>query len=139
MWSLAQYTYTTTTNSGVPFILWVFYLAFIVIYIVGLWKIFVKAGEEGWKSIIPIWNMIVELRIVGYSPWYILLFLVPLVNLVFAVIVAYRLAKSFGYGVGVTILEFVAGIGLLIIGYGDSKYLGPNGEGIAKAHTEQAE
>ncbi len=130
------YTYTTTTSSSSMGILWLFYLAFIIIYIVGLWKIFQKAGEEGWKSIIPIWNTIVELRIVGFSPWYILLFLVPLVNIVFVVIVAYRLAKSFGYGIGMTILEFIAGIGILIIGFGDSKYLGPNGEKSAAKKSE---
>jgi hypothetical protein len=129
MLSFAQYDYyqPVTTSGGPSALMWLIYLAFIVIYIVGLWKVFEKAGEAGWKSIIPIWNTIVELRIVGYSPWYLLVFLIPLVNIVFAVIVAYKLAKSFGYGVGMTILEFVFGIGILIIGFGDAKYLGPNG------------
>lgn len=131
MLSFAQYDYSqpVTTSGGTSAVIWLIYLAFIVIYIVGLWKVFEKANEAGWKSIIPIWNTIVELRIVGYSPWYLLLFLIPLVNIVFAVIVAYKLAKSFGYGVGMTILEFVFGIGILIIGFGDAKYLGPDGKG----------
>lgn len=130
------YTYTTTQSSAGMGVLWLFYLAFIIIYIVGLWKVFEKADEKGWKSLIPIWNTIVELRIVGYSPWYLLLFFVPLVNIVFAIIVAYRLAKSFGYGVGMTILEFVAGIGILIMGFGSAEYLGPNGE---KAPAKKAD
>jgi hypothetical protein len=131
MLTFAQYDYyqPVTTSGGHSALIWLIYLALFVIYVVGLWKVFEKAGEAGWKSIIPIWNTLVELRIVGYSPWYLLIFLIPLVNIVFAVIVAYKLAKAFGYGVGMTILEFVFGIGILIIGFGDSKYLGPDGKG----------
>lgn len=132
MWSLAQYTntyQTTTSSSGPSALLLLIYLAFIVVTIVAYWKIFVKAGEAGWKSLIPIWNTIVLLRIVGYSWPYIFILIIPLVNIIFAIYLAYKLALSFGYGVGMTILEFVFGIGLLIIGFGDSKYLGPDGKG----------
>lgn len=143
MWSFAQesvqpvlYTTPSSTSSGISAFWIIAYLVFVVALVVASWKIFVKAGEEGWKSIIPIWSSIVMLRIVGYSPWYFLLFLVPLVNFVFIVVVAYKLAKSFGYGVGMTILEFVFGIGTLIIGFGEAKYLGPDGH--KQAATEKA-
>lgn len=131
MWSLAQYTYyqPTTSSSGIPTWLWIFYLAVIVIYVVAYWRIFEKAGEAGWKSLIPIYNTYILLKIVGYSGWYLLLFFVPFVNVVFYIVVAYKLAKAFGYGIGMTILEFIAGIGLLIMGFGDAKYLGPDGRG----------
>jgi hypothetical protein len=130
MWSLAQYSYqpVNSSSSGMPAIFLVLYLAFIVLVIVAYWRIFEKAGEAGWKSIIPIYNTYIILRIVGYSGWYLLLFIVPLVNVVFAIIVAYKLATAFGYGIGMTILEFVAGIGLLIMAFGDAKYLGPDGK-----------
>jgi len=132
MWSFAQETtlyYTnTSTSSGVPAIFWIFYLAFIAVYIVAYWKIFEKAGEAGWKSLIPIYNMYIVLKIVGFSGWYLLLFFVPFVNFLFWIYVAYKLAVAFGYGVGMTILEFIAGIGLLIIGFGDSKYHGVDGQ-----------
>ncbi len=134
MWNLAQYSYSTPANTasgGFPAILWVVYAVFIVIYIVAYWKIFTKAGEAGWKSIIPIYNIVTALNIVGMSGWYALLFLVPLVSIVMAIILAYKLAKAFGYGVGMTILELIFGIGLLIIAFGDSKYNGPEGPTIA--------
>ncbi len=128
MWTLAQYTYnqTTTTSSGIPAIMWIIYLLVIVIYVVALWRIFEKAGEAGWKSLIPIYNTYILLKILGYSGWYLLLFLIPIVGLIFYIIVAYKLAQAFGYGIGMTILEFVAGIGLLIMAFGDAKYHGPN-------------
>lgn len=128
-------TTTTTTSSGISAFWIIAYLVFIVALVVAHWKIFEKAGEKGWKSLIPVWSTIVILRIVGFSPWFILLFLVPIVNFVFIVVVAYRVAKAFGYGVGMTILEFVFGIGALIIGFGESKYLGPDGQ---KSNTPKA-
>ena len=126
MWSLAQYTYQSTGSGGLG-VLWLFYALFIVLYIVGYWKIFTKAGEPGWKSIIPVYNIVTALNIVGMSGWFALLFFVPFVNAVMAVILAYKLAKAFGYGIGMTILELIFGIGLLIIAFGDSKYRKPEG------------
>lgn len=51
-----------------------FWLIFSVLTIVALWKVFVKAGKPGWAGIIPIYNTVVLLQIVGYSGWLILLF-----------------------------------------------------------------
>ena len=132
MWSLAQYTYgQPTTSSGFPAILWIIYLVFIVVYVAAYWKIFTKAGEAGWKSIIPIYSTYIALKIVGMSAWYLLLFLIPIVNFFMAIVLAYKIACAFGYGVGMTILELVFGIGLLIIGFGDAKYVGPQSSAIA--------
>ena len=57
----------------------VFMLAVIAIYIlliIAEWKIFTKAGEKGWKSLIPIYNMVVFFRIIGISPWWVLVMFV---------------------------------------------------------------
>ena len=39
------------------------YVAWIVLLIIARWKIFTKAGEKGWKSLIPIYSDYVEWRI----------------------------------------------------------------------------
>ena len=39
-------------------IVWIIYIAIIVAVIAGWWMLFTKAGEAGWKSIIPIWNIL---------------------------------------------------------------------------------
>jgi len=107
-------------------IIWIIYLAVIVLVIAGFWKVFTKAGEAGWKSIIPIWNIIVLLRIIGRPLWWIILLIIPLVNIVVSAIVAQDVAKSFGKGVG-----FGVGVWLLspifypILGFGSSTYQGP--------------
>ena len=48
-------------------------LAITVVTIIGMWKVFTKAGEEGWKSIIPVYNIITLCKIIGVSPWWILI------------------------------------------------------------------
>ena len=63
-------------------VMWILWLAFIVIYLVAMWKIFVKAGEEGWKCLIPIYNIIILLKIVGRPWWWLLLMFIPFVNFV---------------------------------------------------------
>ena len=50
-------------------------LAFYVLIIVAQWKIFTKAGQEGWKALIPIYNVVVLYKIIGLSPWLLLLYL----------------------------------------------------------------
>ena len=81
-------------------VLWIIYIAVIVILIAACWQIFVKAGEDGWKAIIPIWSTLVLLKIVGRDWWWIILLLIPIVGLVVWIIVALDLAKSFGRGTG---------------------------------------
>jgi hypothetical protein len=106
---------------------WIFYLAFYVLSVAGLWMMFVKAGEEGWKALIPIWNTLVLLKIVGRPWWWIILFLIPIVGFVMWIIVANDTSKSFGRGAGTTVgLVFLTFIFTLIIGFGSSEYQGPS-------------
>ena len=100
-------------------------IAIIVAIIAGFWKVFVKAGKPGWAAIIPIYNAIVLLQIAGKPLWWIILFFIPLVNIVMAVLVGIAVAKSFGKGEG-----FGIGLGLLgfifypILGFSDAQYQG---------------
>jgi Family of unknown function (DUF5684) len=112
--------------------LWIVYIAIAVLFIAAFWKIFVKAGEEGWKAIIPIWNTLVTLKIIGRPWWWILLMLIPLVNIVVWFIVVLDLAKSFGHEIGFAIgLFFLPFIFGLILGFGESTYKGPAAGSIA--------
>ena len=66
----------------------------------------------------------------GREWWWILLFLIPIVGLVIAIIVALDLAKSFGKGTGFGIgLVFLGPIFACILGFGSATYHGP----VAKA------
>jgi hypothetical protein len=103
-------------------------LVLIVIAIAAYWRIFTKAGEAGWKSIIPIYNIVVLLKIVGRPWWWLLMMLVPLVNVVVMIVLMNDLSKSFGHGMGFTLgLVFLSFIFYLILAFGGSEYQGPAG------------
>jgi len=110
------------------YVLPVVYLALMGLLIASAWVVFTKAGEPGWASLIPIYNVMVEFRIAGHPMWWVLLLFVPLVNVIIAVIVALDLAKSFGKGVGFGLgLMFLGFIFLPLLAFGDAEYIGPGG------------
>jgi len=103
------------------------YLAVLVVIIVAEWKIYEKGGQPGWAVLIPFYNIYVLLKLVGRPGWWLLLLIfVPIVNIIIAIIVLNDLSKSFGQGVGFTLgLIFLLPIFVLILGFGDYKYVGP--------------
>jgi len=110
----------------------ILYLAVIALMIVSMWKIFTKAGKPGWACIIPIYNIIVLLQIVGKPWWWLLLMLLPVVNFVLMIWMLNLLSKSFGHEVGFTLgLIFLGFIFFPILGLGESKYVGPAGQAQA--------
>lgn len=131
--------YTTTTtgaDAGSGAVGNLIGLAILVLLIASLWKIFTKAGRPGWAAIVPIYNSIVLLQIVGRPVWWLVLLLIPFVNIVFAIIVMHDLSKSFGRGVGTTLLLlFLPFIGYPILGFGDAKFVAPAAGGTSPATT----
>lgn len=120
-------TYETTTDlSQISPVTWVIWIAIIVLEIVALWKIYTKAGQPGWASIIPIYNIIVLLRIIKMEWWHILIMLfVPFASIVYSIIFDLKLAKVFGKGTGFGILMiFFTPIMYPILAFGDAKYEG---------------
>ena len=112
--------------SGGAVIFVIVYIAVIVFEIAALWLTFVKAGQAGWKAIIPIYNYYVILKIVGRPGWWLILYFIPIVNLIIAIIVLLDLAKSFAKGVGFAIGLILLGfIFLPILGFGPAAYVGP--------------
>jgi hypothetical protein len=107
-------------------IVWLIYIAIVLAVVAGWWQMFTKAGEAGWKAIIPIWNLIVMLRIAGRETWWVILFFIPIVSLIIWIIVAIDLARSFGRGTGFGIgLAFLSPIFAPILGFGSDTYRGP--------------
>ncbi|GAB3927077.1 DUF5684 domain-containing protein [Mucilaginibacter myungsuensis] len=92
------------------------------------WRIFSKAGEPCWAAFIPVYNLIVFVKVIGKPVWWFILLIIPYVSLIFWIWSANRLSKSFGYGVGFTLgLIFLNPIFLLLLAFGNDRYLGPGG------------
>ena len=81
----------------------VVYAAVVVLMLVAQWKIFVKAGEPGWACIVPVYNLIVLVKIASKPDWWVILFFVPFVNIVIGILVAVNLARNFGQSDGFAI------------------------------------
>ena len=111
-----------------------FAIIYCVLQVVAMWKIFEKAGEAGWKSLIPLYNLYILLKIIRFN-WLLLLglliWIIPVIGwaigaiymVVLQVIICYRLSRSFGKELGYTLgLLFLTPIFYLILGFGSAKY-----------------
>lgn len=122
-------------------------LAWYVIQVIALWKIFTKAGEAGWKSIIPFYNTYIQYKI----SWKPMMFWISFACIIVGSILGnvdgiisalgsimclaaaiinwialHKLSLAFGHGVGYTIgLIFLNPIFILMLGFGGSEYQGP--------------
>ena len=100
------------------------YLLIVVLMLVSMWKIFEKAGRQGWEGIIPIYNIYVMLQIINRPWWWLLIIIfVPIANLVFSIILLHEFLAKFGKGVGFTIATIFFGfITLPMLAFGDATF-----------------
>ena len=99
-----------------------------ILILVAEWKIFKKAGQPGWKILIPIYNLYILVKIIDGNGWKFLLFLIPIVDIIYGLMLIFRGAKAFGKGIGFGFgLLLLPEIFVLILGFGSAKYVGPQG------------
>lgn len=103
-------------------------LAVGILMIASMWVLFTKANEPGWAAIVPIYNIVVLLKIAGKPVWWLVLFLIPFVSFIAAILVYISFAKSYGkgagFGIGMILLPFVF---FPMLAFSDAKYQGPAG------------
>lgn len=128
----------------------IFALVWWILQIIANWNIFNKAGEAGWKSLIPIYGDYVSYKIAWQTSYFWLSFILGIVasyvssanlnesifltviatllRIVIAVInIMYciKLSRAFGHGIGFAIgLILLQPIFLLILGFGSDQYYG---------------
>jgi hypothetical protein len=109
----------------------IFYFAIVITLIAAMWTIYTKAGKPGWASLVPIYNIIVLLEIIGKPWWWLFLMCIPLVNIVILIMVYHNLSLSFGKGSGFTAgIIFLGFIFIPMLAFGDAKYVGPGGNSV---------
>jgi len=101
-------------------------VAVVLMMIASMWKVFEKAGQPGWAVLVPIYNIVILLKITGKPSWWLALFFVPFANFVVMIMLVVALAKSFGkstgFGLGMLFFGFVF---YPILGFGDARYTAP--------------
>jgi ABC-type sulfate transport system permease subunit len=111
------------TGGAAVLVLVLLYVAAIVVVIAGLWKMFEKANQPGWGALIPIYNVILLLKIAGKPVWWIVLMFIPFVNIVVGILVPLAVARNFGRGAGFGVgLIFLPFIFYPILGFGQAQY-----------------
>lgn len=102
-----------------------------IIYFISLAKVFKKANRSGIAAIIPIYNILIMLEIVNMPSWYIILFFVPIVNIVLSLVLFYKIARSFRKTSTFSLLTMLFPfIFIPIIAFSDSEYIGINKEAM---------
>jgi hypothetical protein len=107
---------------GVLFLIWALVA---IVMIAAMWRVFTKAGQTGWAILIPIYNGYVLLQVAGKPGWWLLLMLIPFVNIIIGIVVSVAVAEKFGKGVGFAIgLILLPIIFFPILGFGSAQYNG---------------
>lgn len=142
--------------AGFGLIAWIIAFVWWLIKTIALWKAFTKAGEAGWKAIIPIYHTYIEYKIAGMKNWFwyglliafiiwIIAAFIPdqqqlLTNIACAIVwiiyivVTFKFARKFGWGVFTSILFVLFyPICILILGFGSSKYEGKEESTVVEA------
>src|ERR1051326_5250059 len=68
----------------------------VVVPFIGLYKIFEKAGYEGWKGLVPFYNYTIWLKIIGKPKWWMIFLVIPFINMIALLLMRADLANHFG-------------------------------------------
>lgn len=92
-------------------IYWLVIIAFYVLNSLAFFRLAKKAGRSdiAWFAWIPIFSSILQFRMIRWNGWWVLMYLVPIANIVFAIIWQVKLLQAFGKsGAYVLFLIFLA-------------------------------
>ena len=106
-----------------PWITFVFPLILIVLTVLARWKVSEKAGEKGWKSVVPFYGTFTLCKITFGSGWYMLLFFIPIADLVLYIIMYIKLGKKFNKSKSFTLgLIFLTPIFMFFLAFDKSEF-----------------
>ncbi len=78
----------------------IFYYSLFAIYIlgsrIGLYKLFEKAGEAGWKAFVPIYSDVIWVKLIGKPIYWVILTLIPILRTLVKVSMDIEMAKAYG-------------------------------------------
>jgi hypothetical protein len=123
--AIPQQGAATRGGSGLPIVVLLLVLAVSLLLSAASWIIFERAGQAGWKSLVPFYNCFVLMEISGKPGWWMFLLFIPIVGVVVYLLSMLSLAVKFGrsqlFGVGIFILPMIF---LPLLAFGRAEYEG---------------
>jgi signal peptidase I len=74
----------------------IFFLIIQVVHFLGTWKLYQRAGRKAWEAAIPVYNAVVLMQIINRPKWWVVLFFIPIVNLIIIPVTWVETIRSFG-------------------------------------------
>lgn len=119
-------------------VIWVIALLLIALMIVVMWILFKKAGKPGWAAVVPFYDQYTLYEITWGNGWRFLMLLIPIYNIVLAILTYIRLAKAFGKDEGYAVgLVFLPQVFVPMLAFGSAAYHGVPGVTSAPAAASQ--
>ena len=101
-------------------------MSFIILVLPGQWLMLEKAGQPGWACFVPVYNFYVLCRATGKPGWWVLLLLLPGINLLLLLFRLHDPSRAFGYGAGMTALQvLLPWVAYPVLGFGRASYRPP--------------
>lgn len=97
-------------------------LLILVGFIAGMWMMFEKANQPGWAALIPIYNTYVMLKVAGRPGWWLILYIVPIINWIVPLLVLWDIARNFGKGELFSVVTVLLGFPLVYLGFSNDQY-----------------
>ncbi|KZE42615.1 DUF5684 domain-containing protein [Microbacterium sp. T32] len=118
---------------------------FVILYVwhaLALAAVFAKAGEASWKGWVPVVNLATVLKLGGFSPWLVLIALVPVFGAiayaVVSIVAIHRVNLAFGRGAGMTVLgAFLPVVWASILGFGRARWQGEAAPGVRRSGVDE--
>ncbi len=102
----------------------------IIVMVPSLWLTFEKARQPGWACLVPLYNLYLLCRMGGRPGWWLALLLLPVVNLVVLFVVLHGVSRAFGFGAGMTLLQFFFPfVAYPMLGFGKAEFTAPMASG----------
>lgn len=150
------YSYGRGASSGMLTVIGIISLAVGVLMIIAQWKLFEKAGEKGWKSLIPFYNGYLWYKLTWSAGAYAAIIILSIVSafvsgvpvlgillaitmVILGIMSSHMVSVSYGKGGGFTVgLVLLAPIFYMILAFGDSEYIGPMGVPVSRGSQSEA-
>lgn len=124
-WNNKWYKSAIDINNWIMTVSFFLYFLIIITNLIGLWKVFEKAGYPGWAAFIPLYNVYILVRIVDLPVLFILFYFIPVINIMAHAYTCFKLAQCFNKGLLYTVgLFFLPFIFIPVLGFGKSQFTG---------------